>query len=136
MITTLPLCTHYWVPKALVLFVLALFLQRGRGRTRWEKQQQPAKPSAEKEGSLNGWAERRHIFQGLGAASFLVGKRLGEVSLGSRGGLCCVFVRACLAVCRRGISALSQSPERSHSGDNEKWHFHKVERKCIVSLAC
>lgn len=35
-----------------------------------------------------------------------------------------------------GASLLSsQSPERSHSGDNEKWHFHKVERKCIVSLA-
>lgn len=68
-----------------------------------------------------------------------MGKLPGEVSLDSHGGLFCVFVRTCLAICRRGASLFSsQSPEGSHSGDNEKWHFHKVERKthCFSSALC
>lgn len=59
------------------------------------------------------------------------------------GGLPRLPWRSWLCVCQdmpghlqEGASLFSsQSPEGSHSGDNEKWHFHKVERKRIVSLA-
>lgn len=66
----------------------------------------PQNPQQRAEGYGNGWPARIQIFQRLGAASFVVGNLLAEVSLGSHGGLCSVFVRTCLAICRRGSSTL------------------------------
>lgn len=107
------LCTHYWVPKALVLFVLALFLQLHLVGLGGKNTTTTHKTRAENGGRGNGYPTRMlHPSRAWCSKNSIVGKAVWGGLPRFPGGLCWVCVRKCLTVCGKGNPVLISIPSK------------------------